>query len=501
VLLAFAPVFLAALLRFSALDYSPLKLDEVEALRKARAMLETGVLAADGGRTSWGLVDPALVIYLLTIPLSLSSDPRLAAAFIGLLDIASVACVTWLGIRLFGRVSGISAGLLYAASPWSVYYARDTWVNLIPLFTSVMLVAAFQVSSGKKRWALVFFGSLALQLQTHMLAVALLPPALLLIVLTARHWLNRWGVLGGALIPLALVPYLSQWSALAGAQAVPGMTARPIEAAEVLWRVWFLFKGASGRNIGSLLGWEDPEFVPFAFALNLVHVVVLAATALAGVAMLWGVIGRREQWQMRLGVGLCLVAPTALFALSGREVWLHYSLAFYPAVFLVVAYGLGFLFRLIGRPRLALAAVGLIVVVQVSSLAALSSLFPSADLGGGFGIPAGWWSRVARETQATARAEGAGHLYVATRGYQPAYDDLPAALAYTMGPALRPDFVSGDMGWVSSLVPVLWLDLAEDPNVQRTSSEGSLVKEVQLPGRTRTARLYVIPPTPGPALQ
>src|SRR4030042_5319377 len=82
-------VLLSAALRLGYLDLIEFKADEVNHLLRGLEIVEQHKLPLAGTPSSVGITKPPLMSYLMAIPLLFGRDPRIASAFIGLLNVAS----------------------------------------------------------------------------------------------------------------------------------------------------------------------------------------------------------------------------------------------------------------------------------------------------------------------------------------------------------------------------------------------------------------------------
>jgi hypothetical protein len=289
-----------------------------------------------GSTSSIGFPKPPLFIYALSVPLSISNDPRIATAFLGLLG-AVAAGVFYLAVRrLLGRSAAFGAGLAFALTPQAILHARKLFTaDLIPPLCALLLAAAVAYLTSRPKhaqWlaALVTF-VFALLLLTTFSPILLLPGVVLLLLERRRdlkpvHWL---GVAAALIIPFA--PYL--------------LTVRE--------RVPTAFAGAGGGSSslapGTLLDWLwGLSGAPRAVSVMSVPAVaaglwvILSAT---GFALLVNRARKDTDGPIARFVlsGLCL--PMLLAFLVPFEVQPHYLIILYPLLFVLPAAGIEFLWR------------------------------------------------------------------------------------------------------------------------------------------------------------
>lgn len=79
------------------------------------------------GLPSVGIRNSALFVYLLALPNFLVLHPLSGAAFIALLQVAAIVMTYRYALRWCGRITAVTAALLWTFSPWAVVYARNMW--------------------------------------------------------------------------------------------------------------------------------------------------------------------------------------------------------------------------------------------------------------------------------------------------------------------------------------------------------------------------------------
>lgn len=146
-----AIMLLAAYLRLSNLDLTEFKLDEAHICSKAAEFLASGRPPLVGIGSSVGAANPPLFIYLTAIPISFSKNPAVIAGFIALLNVGAVLGCYLLTRKYFGEKVGLIATLLFAVSPWAVFYSRKIWAqDLLPPFVGLFFAAVFSTIVKRK---------------------------------------------------------------------------------------------------------------------------------------------------------------------------------------------------------------------------------------------------------------------------------------------------------------------------------------------------------------
>ncbi len=141
-----------------------------------------------GGGSGARLQNPIAASYLWSVVALFDRDPYSANVISVLLSVFGIALVFDLGRTLFTKSVGLSAAVLVAASPWSIYYARGTWLQGQLEFSSIFcgwVVLRLTHTSNRpgsrpvdnrRRAILVVLGmaGCAVVMQTYLVAVALI---------------------------------------------------------------------------------------------------------------------------------------------------------------------------------------------------------------------------------------------------------------------------------------------------------------------------------------
>ncbi|MCX7626384.1 MAG: glycosyltransferase family 39 protein [Candidatus Sumerlaeaceae bacterium] len=146
--------FLAGVgLRLWRLDLMPFRYDAAEALFRARETFSLGHPPLTGIVNSLGFRNPPGLQWIILPAVLLSPDPRVAAAWIGLLVASGIFPLFWLGRRTGSHAVGYGAALLYAFHPQTVFSSRDVWAQhlLIPLGAWALLFAVIAAEHWQRR--------------------------------------------------------------------------------------------------------------------------------------------------------------------------------------------------------------------------------------------------------------------------------------------------------------------------------------------------------------
>jgi len=191
-LLPFAIILtLAAAVRLFMLSTAPFQYDESLLTLSALDMIRHGIIPLIGQPTSLGIPTAPMSNYLLAIPFALSSNPLLAMIFIVLVNIAGIGLLWAVARRYAGCMVALVAGLVYACSPWAIFYSRKIWQ---PDLNAPLLLAAFALAlygylepGSVKRWRaqVLAWPLLVFAMQIHFAGWVLL------LVFVAILWLGR----------------------------------------------------------------------------------------------------------------------------------------------------------------------------------------------------------------------------------------------------------------------------------------------------------------------
>lgn len=511
---------MAATLRLWSIDLAPFAYDEVDVLSRARTVLG-GALTATGPMTSWGVPDPPLSVYLM-LPPSLLPRPGLAAAvWAAVLNVAAVVLTYAVARRFFGPWVALTAALLYAVNPWAVYFSRRTWAELQPLLTVLALWAALEVVTRRRAvWAVAFFLMLALQVQTRLLAFVYAPAALLTVAIFPRRWGVRWPLAGIALGVLVSVPYalyvVTHWPELAArlSEGNRGVDLTSSNSAPTL-----LLWTAAGYGLlpatSKVAPWLDRLGQVGWATLGIVLALIVGGLGLIA----WQAVRRQALWESSLILGFWLVLPFAALLAQSSSVYLHYMVAVFPVVFLVMALPLGVLLSSRRRPLPILGVAILVAVasVQLATTGILYRVLGAYDVAsfeatpvelrqaaGGLGreaadqlgtgerygveVPIAFWLAVAERARLEAARAELDEIWIVAGATDPLTAERPAVLDYVLRPALRPHFVDTLTLVLPAGRQALFLEAPDVDPAENLERFGDRIGGVPIPSTGRTGR-------------
>ena len=152
--------------------------DEGRDVRVVRDLLK-GNLVFIGPQTSIGNMYLGPLYYYMMAPFLFLSNlnPIGPAIMNALLGTLTVFMVWYVGRKWFCRFAGLIAALLFAISPVAITYSRSSWnPNPMPLFALLSMWGIYQVWEKKQyHWIIGAAISLAFALQMHYLGLLLIP--------------------------------------------------------------------------------------------------------------------------------------------------------------------------------------------------------------------------------------------------------------------------------------------------------------------------------------
>lgn len=200
----------AALLRLVNLNCMEFKGDEAENLFAAGQIFH-GHFPLVGIPSSIGTDNPPLFTYLLMIPLAVSRNPIVAAAFIAVLNCAAAGLLYLFCKRFFTTRVAQIASIFFAINPWAVLYSRKIWQqDVLPIAVIGFFFCLFLAAFEKKPKALLgACACYAAMTQLHLSSVFY--GAVMVALLVWQSPKIRWGYyMGGVgIVLLTYLPYIA----------------------------------------------------------------------------------------------------------------------------------------------------------------------------------------------------------------------------------------------------------------------------------------------------
>jgi len=461
-------VLLAGLLRLSYLDLIEFKADEAQHLLRAARLVEEGEWPLVGTIASVGVAKPPMMVYLMAIPLLFGRDPRLASAFIAVLNVAAIAGLFLVARRYYGLRVAVLSALLLAVNPWAVIFSRKVFTaDLLLPFGVLLLWGLLRALVDRRPWGWVLIClSLGSSLYLTFSPVPVLLACLILVIVYRSRVSWAHLVFGICLVILLFIPYfyhlntagLSDWrNAFRSLSVIPdGSTStRPPVSRAFEYAAWL----HSGQHLSSLAGKSIQAFAPIhsVFApLNGIQILLFLASlgASAILAMRsWSHWRQREDTAKYVILSVWLWVPLLFWTMMRSALQVHYLVVLYPVGFLSIGLLLDRLFDLaywlplrrhwwtsLTTPLLALVVMAL-VVWQFYSVFHLYDFVVRHDTEGGYGVPFRYWRRTAAAALRQADAQEVDQVWVATEGADIAYEQVPLILHYLLGPKVKGVFM------------------------------------------------------------
>jgi 4-amino-4-deoxy-L-arabinose transferase-like glycosyltransferase len=440
-LMLFAAILLlAGILRMAEPGLTEFKADEARLLSLAYDMAE-GELALRGISSSVGLPNFPASVWLYALPAAIWPHPYSATIFTGVLSTLAVALTYWFVRRYWGTLAALAAMLIYAVSPWAVIFSRKIWAqNLLPLFVLAWAIsAALALVEKRPRFMWLHLLSLALAVQIHLAAVALVPATLLFLIIFRRAVRWRDVLIGALLALLTLLPftyYLARSRNLA--QLLSGTGGLQTAGGFSLDSLRYTIMITLGTQTHSLSGAQAFEqYQALVPDLSWVHL-LWGILILAGLASLvWEAWKRPSTPRAQVGLIVLIWAllPALVFLWQWTPVFVHYFIAVLPAPYIAAGAAFSQFPRLWpGASRraqqLILAAGSLILLItavaQTGVLLLLQNFVANTATPGGYGVPLVRKVETANQAKSLLLETGATEVLIAGEGEAPLIDEFAA---------------------------------------------------------------------------
>lgn len=345
----------AVAVRMAFIDGIEFKEDEFNAVLLAyRQVTGDGGLAQIGLKSSTGLFNPPFFVYLMALPVTFSTDPRMVAMFVIVFNLLGIFFLYRFLKWTFSTHIAALTTVLFASSPWSILYSRKIWAQDC-LFTFMMALVAVMISLSEryrpwKVWML--FVLLAIVTQLHMSAW-FLPPAIILFMLRYRVGvLWRDLAIGFVLLLAIYFPYIqfhvqTHFQNVIDALILMSQKGTVLPAGNFMW----MFLVSAGLGYPYVLGNEgfnrfwDSYFIlmPYPFLLLFLSLSVLGFIWVLGnhwpfkvMSLSFNRQATRTQKTTALFL-LILVTIQGCYWLLNIPSFPHYGIIFYPTLFLFAA--------------------------------------------------------------------------------------------------------------------------------------------------------------------
>jgi len=130
-------------LRLARIDLAEYRGDDDDMVTASVHALAQGWLQSHGLISSIPIDNGPVAMWLLLLPLAITSSLLLAQVWVALLNVASVACCYYFVQGVWGRRLAVIATALYAVSPWAVIYSRRLWITAFDMPLALLAFWSF----------------------------------------------------------------------------------------------------------------------------------------------------------------------------------------------------------------------------------------------------------------------------------------------------------------------------------------------------------------------
>ncbi len=436
-------LIVAGILRMGWPGLTEFKADEARLLGLALDMT-AGQFALRGISSSVGFPNFPASVWVYSLPLFIWPHPYAATIFTGLLNTLAVGAAYWFVRRYWGVSAALAATLMLAVSPWAIIFSRKIWAqNLLPLFVmGWALGAALALVERKPRFIWLHFICMALAIQIHLAAVALVPATLLLLIIFRKR--ARWKTVfaGAALAALTALPFVIYLEKTLVETGLPSSLSTETTTVFAFDSINFTSMLSLGTYIHSLAG--PAAFEAYLAQLPPLTWVYLLWGALILGGILWLVWQIWRNWQAQTSqVGVILLVwlliPPLVFLWQATPVFLHYFIATLPAQYMIAGIFFSripyFVLRI--RPQLtpyAIRNTRLIgwaillatAVFQLYAIITLHTFLARNNTPGAFGTPLAHKLDAVEQAKTLLEKTAAAEILAVGPGEFPKTDDFPA---------------------------------------------------------------------------
>ncbi len=440
-------LLITAVLRTSFPSLTEFKADEARLTLLALEMAEGSAFHLRGISSSVGFPNFPMSVWLYTLPLLAWPHVYAATIFTGVLNTLAVLGGYWLVRRYYGVEAALVTALLFAVSPWAIHHSRKIWAqNLLPFFVMGWAIAAMLAFvEGRKRWLILHFLALAIAVQIHLAAAALVPVTGLLLLIFWRRLNWKITAVSITLAALTTVPFIyylltqgQQFLSSSGGGDVSGGRGWDLSALKMAWLL------TSGREIHALAGAAEfrnyLETVPDLTAVHILWgVLILGGIGLLG-KNVWTLISQmntdKKKSNLCLSVQsvyknevsiillLWLFVPILFFSLPFLPSELHYLLPIYPVPYMAAGI---FVARVRGGWKRPLYAIIILsAIAQLFVWGQLLNFVSTTATPGGFGTPLAMKLEATELARTRLAESGAAEILIAGDGERPLVDEFPA---------------------------------------------------------------------------
>lgn len=365
-------LILAALTRLYAVGYNHFLTDEADLAQLAQGIAVGAGQPTLGIQSSVGIPNSPVGAYILSVPYFFTGDPVLATAYVALLNTFGVYLLWWIARKLYTPQIALTAAVLYAASPWAIWFSTKLWAQDIhtPFVLLAFALAILGFVDGR-RWAqLLCIPVFVVGLQIHF-ATLLLFPILLWWLWCGRRRISIPAVAIGAI--LGGYTLYQFWAALVNYWP-PGSTGGGVVSMYISgltrWRadpLVFMMWLTTGSGMPPFITEFSADQLSAALPALWIVWLPLIGFALIG---LFNLNRNRLPTFSTPTLVWWILLPVLVFIPSGVRVYVHYYVHLIPVLCLVVSIGITVAMErlLVVRLRSAVITVLLIVLCATQLL-------------------------------------------------------------------------------------------------------------------------------------
>lgn len=394
----------SAWLRIGWMGVTSFGFDDARIADMALQMVHEGNFPTLGMVSSTGVPNFPAAVWLYAIPFAISTNPQVAISLTAVLNVAAVIGIYWLARAAWGKYAGLSAAMLFATSPYLVFYSRSIWSQnwLAPL--AVLWAIAAVIGIRRQNFALLaLFAFLSGFVgQVHMAGISLTIPSLW-IGIRFRLW-RQWKpiTLGAVVAVAAALPTIYtivRYGDGARAEIARIMGETAVTDPQSFTQLIELATGQQWQQFWLNIDWQwgAPLDGLLYFASLAIGGIIAMGSIVVLVAMVRDLRPRQDKpfADNRPSVRYLLTAFLLIWAISAPLLFLRaktpvhaqYQLASLPALFLIAAAFVGWIRH--GRWwGIGWTAVFLLIsVVQTTAVVRTLNIVQDSYVDGGMGTP------------------------------------------------------------------------------------------------------------------
>lgn len=334
-------IFIASsIFRFFFLDLIEFKYDEAFTVFQLEQFYAHPYLMQNGPPQSTGVYNPPLFNYLMTVLSLISRNPQFLSFIIALVNIIFIVIFYFVVKKFYGQFVAVSAGLIYAFSPWSIIFSRKIWIpDLVFPLVVVFFYYLHQLLLNKKE-ASVFplFIILALLPQLHASGLFFLLTTLIILIILRKSIKFKSACIGFVIGLIPAIPYfirqLTSTPFCIDCQAFLQYqnTVKAFDWNNFLRPLQLL----NGANFEIVLGKSYPEFLQMFPILEYVNKIFYLQYLIL-LAAVHVILKKQRQYLFLLLYPLVL---PALYLFSKTPSYMHYFIILNPILILLFALSL-----------------------------------------------------------------------------------------------------------------------------------------------------------------